>query len=76
MVQLPETISERSEAYKDGFRTIDEIGQERIKRAANKIKKETNADIDYGFKHYTLKETPDDLLNKLELFNLYINVKY
>ena len=68
MVQLPETISERSEAYKDGFRTIDEIGQERIKRAANKIKKETNADIDYGFKHYTLKETPDDLLNKLELF--------
>lgn len=44
------------------------IGQERIKRAATKIKEETNADIDYGFKHYKLKETSEDLLNKLEEF--------
>lgn len=69
LVQLPELIAEKTEAYKDGYRTIDEIGQERIKRAAKKIKEETNANIDYGFKHYTLKNTPDDLLNKLEMFN-------
>ena len=47
---------------------LDEIGKERIILAAQKIKKETNANIDYGFKHYTLKTTPDNLLNKLETF--------
>lgn len=45
---------------------LDEIGQERIKRTNQKIKKETNANIDYGFKHYTLKETSNELLNKLK----------
>ena len=30
--------------------TIPEIGKERIRRAANKIKEETGADIDYGFR--------------------------
>ncbi len=48
---------------------LDEIGQERIKRAAAKIKEETNANIDYGFKHYTLKETSDNVLTKLEKFD-------
>lgn len=68
MVQLNEKCKESSEAAKRGYKTIDEIGQERIKRAANKIKAETNADIDYGFKHYTLKDTSEQLLNKLEEF--------
>lgn len=68
MVQLNEKCKENSEAFKKGYNTIDEIGQERIRRAAKQIKENTNADIDYGFKHYILKETPDDLLNKLELF--------
>lgn len=36
------------------------------KRTNQKIKKETNANIDYGFKHYTLKETSNELLNKLK----------
>lgn len=48
---------------------LDEIGQERIKKASKIIKEKTNADIDYGFKHYRLKETPKNLLNKLEAFN-------
>lgn len=48
---------------------LDEIGQERIKKAGTIIKENTKADIDYGFKHYTLKETPEKLLNKLEVFN-------
>ncbi|OIN66539.1 site-specific DNA-methyltransferase [Exiguobacterium sp. KRL4] len=40
MVQLPEVLDEKSEAYKDGYRTICDIGEERIRRAGDKIKKE------------------------------------
>lgn len=40
MVQLPEVIEEKSEAYKAGYQNICEIGKERIRRAANKIKEE------------------------------------
>ena len=52
MVQLPEICEEKTEAYKDGFRTICDLGEERIRRATKKIKEETNADIDYGFRVY------------------------
>lgn len=52
LVQLPENCNEKSEAYKDGYKTICDIGEERIKRAGNKIRKETNANIDYGFRVY------------------------
>lgn len=40
MVQLPEPLDEKSQAYKDGYRTICDIGEERIRRAGEKIKKE------------------------------------
>lgn len=40
MVQLPEPLDEKSEAYKDGYRTICDIGEERIRRAGEKIKAE------------------------------------
>ncbi len=52
MVQLPEECNEKSNAFKYGFKNICELGEERIRRAAKKIKKETNADIDYGFRVY------------------------
>lgn len=68
IVQLPELCDTKSEAYKNGYKTIDEIGQERIRRAAKKIKEGTNADIDYGFKHYTIKEVNTNTLDKLEKF--------
>ena len=70
IVQLPELISEDKEAYKLGYRTIDQIGIERIKRAAKKIKEE-NPDYtgDLGFKHYTLEEVPQNTLDKLETFD-------
>lgn len=68
-IQIPEKCNENSIAYQNGYRTIDKIGQDRIVLAAKKIKEETNADIDYGFKHYILKETSDNLLNRLEQFN-------
>lgn len=40
MVQLPEKTDEKSEAYKAGYKTICEIGKERIRRAGAKINKE------------------------------------
>ena len=55
MVQLPEACDEKSEAYKAGYKTIAEIGKERIRRAGKKIKAE-NADkagidqFDIGFR--------------------------
>ena len=52
LVQLPERCSEKSDGYKAGYKTICEIGEERIRRAAKKIKNETNANIDYGFRVY------------------------
>ena len=52
MVQVPEIIDEKELAYKKGYKTICELGQERIRRAAKKIKETTNANIDYGFRVY------------------------
>jgi len=52
MIQLPEPCDENSEAYKAGYKTIAEIAKERIRRAGKKIKEETGADIDYGFRVY------------------------
>ena len=50
MVQIPEITSKDNEAFKAGFKTICDIGEERIRRAGKKIKTETGADIDYGFR--------------------------
>lgn len=57
MVQLPEPCDEKSEACKAGYKNIAEIGKERIRRAGKKIKEETNADIDYGFRVFKVDET-------------------
>ena len=53
MVQLPEATDEKSEAYKAGYKTICEIGKERIRRAGAKIKEEaglTAPNLDVGFR--------------------------
>lgn len=39
-VQLPELCDEKSEAFKAGYKTIAEIGKERIRRVGAKIRKE------------------------------------
>lgn len=69
-IQLPEICDVKSTAYKEGYFTIDQIGQERIKRAAAKIKKD-NSDVsaDLGFKHYTLAEVSQNTLDKIERFD-------
>ena len=43
MVQLPEACDEKSEAYKAGYKTICDIGKERIRRAGAKIEAELAA---------------------------------
>lgn len=50
LVQLPERCDSKSQAFKAGYKTICDIGEERIRRAGKKIKEETGADIDYGFR--------------------------
>lgn len=60
MVQLPEKCDEASEAYKAGYKTICEIGKERIRRAGDKIKSEspmTTQDLDIGFRVLKLDNT-------------------
>ncbi len=51
LVQLPEICDERT--YGPGFRTVCELGEERIRRAGRKIKEEsplTTTDLDIGFR--------------------------
>ena len=43
MVQLPEPCDAKSEAFKAGYKTIAEIGKERIRRAGKRILAEWQA---------------------------------
>lgn len=89
MVQLPEIISEKTEAYKDGYKNICDIGKERIRRAGEKIKSETNSTLhsplstlDTGFRVFKLDEsnmedvyyTPAET-NQMMLLNFESNIK-
>ena len=85
MVQLPEptftTNSDGKEvptkggkaAYDAGFRSIDEISRERIRRAAAKIKADNEltlpADFDGSFKHYRVVKPTKQLLLEIEDFD-------
>ena len=61
-VQLPEKCDEKSEAYKDGYKTICDIGKDRIRRAGSKILEESKQvelgeeaqELDVGFKVFKL----------------------
>ena len=60
MVQLPELTAEDSEAYKAGYDNICEIGEERIRRAGEKIKEENPnvADtLDTGFRIFYVDDS-------------------
>ena len=59
MVQLPELCDEKSEAYKAGYKTICDIGKERIRRAGDNIISERNTanaypPPDVGFRVFKL----------------------
>ena len=72
LVQLDEPVKAESEAEKAGYKTIDEIGRERIRRAAAKIRAdepEKSKGVDLGFKTYYLKTPEKHTLDKIESFN-------
>jgi adenine-specific DNA-methyltransferase len=56
MIQLPEPCDENTEAFKAGYKTIAEIGKERIRRAGNKIIEE----LEKKSKQLILGEEPVD----------------
>lgn len=85
MVQLPEkTYTVNSDgkevptkggkaAYRAGFRSIDEISRERIRRAAAKIKADNDLtlpkDFDGSFKHYRVVNPTKQILEDIEDFD-------
>lgn len=72
MIQIPEKCAENSEEFKAGYKTIDEIGRERIRRAAAKLRAdepEKSKEVDLGFKTYYLKTPEKQTLDKMESFN-------
>ncbi|MEC4005511.1 site-specific DNA-methyltransferase [Flavobacterium sp. SUN052] len=84
MVQLPEFTDTKSDAYKHGYKTITEIGKERIRRAGKKIAEENPdkaRDLDTGFKVFKLDSSnikgwdgnPDNL--EQSLFDSQDNIK-
>lgn len=87
MVQLPEPTPDNSEASKAGYKTICEIGKERIRRAGEKIKSdetlppENREKLDTGFKVFRLstsniKEWDSETENLREsLFDAVDNIK-
>ena len=69
LVQLQEECKPDSEAAKAGYKTIDQIGMERIKRAAKKIKEQNPLFAgDLGFKHYTLEEPDENTIDQMLKF--------
>lgn len=82
LVQIPELTDPKKDAYQDGYKTICDIGEERIRRAGKKIKEETGADIDYGFRCFKVDSSnmkdvyyaPADI-GQLSLDGLEDNIK-
>ena len=73
-VQLPEPTQEKTEAHKAGFKTIADIGKERIRRAIKKIKAENEqkslldpdkGNLDLGFKVFKLDKSNFRLWDEL-----------
>ncbi|WP_168171821.1 site-specific DNA-methyltransferase [Viridibacillus sp. FSL H7-0596] len=72
MVQLPEEIPEDKLAYKDGYRTLDELGRKRIRLAAEKINEETKENIDYGFRTFEVRKAPILSLDQVVDFSVQV----
>ena len=83
-VQLPENTDEGSEAYKAGYKTVADIGKERIRRVIQKMQEENGnllfkENTDLGFRVFKLKpsnfkfwrgdiQTEEELTKQLEAF--------
>lgn len=81
VVQVPEKCNEKESAFKAGYKTICDVGKERIRRAGKKIKEEnplTTQELDIGFRvlkldssnmkdvYYRPSDYNQDLLSSLE----------
>jgi adenine-specific DNA-methyltransferase len=74
LVQLPEPCAEDSEAFKDDYKTISEIGKERIRRVIKKLNEEQEGKLDIeqsgnqdrGFKVLKLDKSNFKQWQKLE----------
>lgn len=82
MIQLDEPTNDKSTAFQDGYKNLCDIGKERIRRAGDKIVKETGkTDLDIGFKVFKLDSSnvkpwdPDFENLEKNLFNLEDNIK-
>ena len=82
MVQISENCEDNVDMVREGFRTICDLGEERIRRASKKIKEETNTNIDYGFRVFKVDSTnmkdiyykPSDI-TQANLFDYMSNIK-
>ncbi|MCQ2321690.1 MAG: site-specific DNA-methyltransferase [Bacteroidales bacterium] len=86
-VQLPENLDEiakPNDTTKNAIKfldsinkphTLDQIGMERIRRAAKKIKEE-NPDYegDLGFKHFTIQKPTQKSIDKITKFDINTNI--
>jgi len=79
LVQIPEKTDKKSEAYKQGYKTISEIGKERIRRVIKQIEKEQKekskqkklteekkVNLDLGFKVFKLDKSNYKIWEKYE----------
>lgn len=60
MVQLPEPCDEKSDAFKAGYKTIADLGKERVRRAGKKIKDDQpllSGGMDLGFRAFRVDES-------------------
>lgn len=82
LVQLPEKTEEGTVAYSEGYKTICEVGEERIRLAGSKINESLDKAIDVGFRilkldYSNMKDvyyTPDEYSQR-NLFDLESNIK-
>ncbi len=86
-IQIAEETDEKSEAYKAGYKTVAEIGKERIRRAGLKIKeenanKEGIKNLDIGFRVLKIDSSnmkdvyySPDAVTQTNLFDTVENIK-
>ena len=87
LVQLPEKTDPKSVAFKEGYKNICELGQERIRKASKKILENSNGNVyaenlDIGFRVFKLEDSNmTDVFYSVEdysqnlLSNLESNIK-
>ena len=71
MIQFPEKCNEKSDAFKEGYINICEIGKERIRRSAKKLHKEfPDAEFDDGFRVFKIDESNmNDIYYAADIYN-------